>query len=151
MLLNSWKDIAKYLNCGLRTAQRWEADLKMPVTRVRPGKRGPVLSDTDHLDRWIRTRGANIAANELPALRQRTIEEGQRLFRTELNIAAQMAQLSVSSLNPDMAERRRRAARRACESVEKHLLANRTFTREDLNLFQTKLQNLKAHLQRMGV
>jgi hypothetical protein len=30
-LLNSWKEIAAYLNRGIRTVQRWEAELGMPA------------------------------------------------------------------------------------------------------------------------
>jgi hypothetical protein len=55
-LLNSWKDIAEYLHCGVRTAQRWERDLQLPVYRPRPGKRGPVCAFPSEIQMWLRQR-----------------------------------------------------------------------------------------------
>ncbi len=53
-LLNSWKEIAAYLRCGVRTAQRWERDLSLPVYRPRPGQRGPVCAFPGELKLWLR-------------------------------------------------------------------------------------------------
>lgn len=59
-LLNSWKEIATYLNRGVRTVQRWEK-IGLPVRRVHDGPRAPVVALVDDLDRWIRaTRLAGI-------------------------------------------------------------------------------------------
>ncbi len=33
-LLNSWKEIAAYMGRGVRTVQRWERDLALPVRRL---------------------------------------------------------------------------------------------------------------------
>jgi len=42
--LNSWKEIATYLSRGVRTVQRWERELKLPVHRIGKGKRSPVYA-----------------------------------------------------------------------------------------------------------
>jgi hypothetical protein len=69
-VLNSWKDIADYLHCGVRTAQRWERDLQLPVYRPRPGKRGPVCAFPAELQIWLRQRrvdhsnGAQVTGND---------------------------------------------------------------------------------------
>jgi hypothetical protein len=52
-VLNSWKDIAQFLKCGVRTAQRWERDLDLPVYRPRPGKRGPVCAFPNEIRLWL--------------------------------------------------------------------------------------------------
>lgn len=52
MILKGWKDIAKYLGCGLRTAQRWEA-LGLPVRR--PSQRSAVVAVTKDVDAWLRS------------------------------------------------------------------------------------------------
>lgn len=54
-VLNSWKEIADYLGRGVRTAQRWESDLGMPVRRPRAKSRSAVLAMSDELDRWLRS------------------------------------------------------------------------------------------------
>jgi CheY-like chemotaxis protein len=52
MILKSWKEIATFLHCGVRTAQRWEAELGLPVRRPR-GDRHVVLAFTEELAQWI--------------------------------------------------------------------------------------------------
>jgi hypothetical protein len=53
--LQSWKEIALELNRGVRTVQRWERDLKMPVRRIGKGLRAPVFAFKSELHRWLRS------------------------------------------------------------------------------------------------
>lgn len=51
-LLTSWKEIAAHLGKGVRTVQRWEQELGLPVRR--PAKsRHIVVALAPELDRWI--------------------------------------------------------------------------------------------------
>jgi hypothetical protein len=54
--MHGWKEIANYLHCGVRTAQRWETNLGMPVSAgVSPAQRGYAdHSELGRLDRWRR-------------------------------------------------------------------------------------------------
>jgi hypothetical protein len=52
-ILNGWKDISLYLECTVRTAQRWESQLSMPVHRPTNRPRRPVVAFADELDVWI--------------------------------------------------------------------------------------------------
>lgn len=52
MVLHGWKQIAHYLGCGIRTAQRWEAQCALPVNRPRNHMRSPVLAQSEALDSW---------------------------------------------------------------------------------------------------
>jgi hypothetical protein len=62
--LNSWKEIAAYLNRGVRTVQRWEHNLNLPVHRIGKGKRSPVFSKIGEIDFWLsRTEPARYAAS----------------------------------------------------------------------------------------
>ena len=54
-ILNSWKEIASYLNRGVRTVQRWEAELGMPVRRPRGKGRSAVIAMRSELDQWIKS------------------------------------------------------------------------------------------------
>ncbi|HYX52219.1 MAG TPA: hypothetical protein VE783_02130 [Candidatus Limnocylindrales bacterium] len=65
-VLNSWKEIACYLNRGVRTVQRWEAELGMPVRRPRNKSRSAVIAFRSDLDRWLRQNPAAEAGRELP-------------------------------------------------------------------------------------
>ena len=52
VLLKSWKEIAAYLRCSVRTAQRYEHERHLPVRRS--AGRGSVLALKGDLDMWLR-------------------------------------------------------------------------------------------------
>jgi TolB-like protein len=54
--LDSWKEIAVYLNRDVTTVQRWEKREGMPVHRHVHDKRGSVYALTPELDVWLQNR-----------------------------------------------------------------------------------------------
>jgi hypothetical protein len=63
-ILNGWKEISKHIERGVRTAQRWEATLGMPVHRPALKDRSAVVAFTDELERWIsRTASSKLDAS----------------------------------------------------------------------------------------
>src|SRR5690348_2800876 len=52
--LDSWKEIAAYLKKEVRTVQRWEKNLGLPVRRLAHGKQGTVFAYKSELDSWWR-------------------------------------------------------------------------------------------------
>jgi len=50
--LKSWVEIAGFVSCGVRTAQRYERELGLPVHRDRD--RRAVWADGDELLNWVR-------------------------------------------------------------------------------------------------
>ena len=50
--LESWKDIATYLDKDVRTVQRWEEDAGLPVYRPSQGKIRNVYASRSELDAW---------------------------------------------------------------------------------------------------
>jgi hypothetical protein len=55
-VLNSWKEIAAYTGRGVRTVQRYEAVLGLPIRRTDERDRCAVLAFTDELDAWLEAR-----------------------------------------------------------------------------------------------
>ena len=53
MTLNSWKEIAQYMGRAVRTLQRWEHDLGLPVHRPKGEDRSAVLAFAEELDAWL--------------------------------------------------------------------------------------------------
>jgi len=55
-LLNGWKEVAGYLRCSAKTAQRWEENDGLPT--IRPEKKtslkGPVFASRRTLDLWLK-------------------------------------------------------------------------------------------------
>lgn len=92
MILNSWKEIASYLRCSVRTAQRLE-NAGMPVRRPAGHSRSAVVAFTDEIEMWLKSsRTGQVAVTrvvfaserrihiraELAALKERMAECRQR-------------------------------------------------------------------------
>jgi hypothetical protein len=71
--LTSWKEIAAYMRSGVRTVQRYERELGLPVRRPTGKLRGSVMATRAEIDAWV-------AAGP--------IREAFRLVRTEQNSRA---------------------------------------------------------------
>jgi len=55
-LLNSWKEIAAYLKREIRTCQRWEKELHLPVYRMDDSIRAKVFAYKDEISDWLKKR-----------------------------------------------------------------------------------------------
>ncbi len=58
--LDSWKEIAGYLNRTIRTAERWERTEGLPVHRHGHHKRGSVYALTSEIDAWWQSRQVDL-------------------------------------------------------------------------------------------
>src|ERR1035437_10377659 len=60
--LDSWKEIAAYLKRDVRTVQRWEGDLSLPVQRLPGGPKAGVFAMRAELDDWLESRRTELEA-----------------------------------------------------------------------------------------
>ncbi|MEK6399040.1 MAG: hypothetical protein V4734_13200 [Terriglobus sp.] len=76
-MLSSWKEIAHFFGKGVRTVQRWEKTLDLPIHRPPGAPSNVVLARTSDLEEWmhrgsVRTEMQDETAHEtvasLPAL-----------------------------------------------------------------------------------
>ena len=101
LMLNSWKEISSYLGRGVRTVQRWERELGLPIHRIGKGKRSPVYATIAELNFWISTSDAARVHQPHPTPLQRTpknggaIENSHRLLASLHELARNMAEVSV--------------------------------------------------------
>src|SRR5947208_2320338 len=81
-VLTSWKEIAEYLGKGVRTVQRWEIELGLPVRRPLGSDKHVIVALTAELEQWVRSgmmatdgRGnvnrQELASASIPATRKR--------------------------------------------------------------------------------
>lgn len=63
--LDSWKEIAGYLNRGVRTVQRWEREEGLPIHRLQHEKLGSVYAFKSELESWLESRRDTVE-NEAP-------------------------------------------------------------------------------------
>src|SRR5262249_34165906 len=54
--LESWGEIASYLRREIRTVQRWERNLGLPIRRLSVGKNSSVYAFPSELDKWFKER-----------------------------------------------------------------------------------------------
>src|SRR5215469_3566039 len=54
--LDSWKEIAVYLNRTTRTVQRWERSERLPIHRHRHQKSSSVCAFREEIDDWLACR-----------------------------------------------------------------------------------------------
>lgn len=88
-ILNSWKEIAQYLSRGVRTVQRWECDLQLPVRRPRQKSRSAVIAFKSELDLWLLRSSPNcpaIMADDDPHLALQRLEHRLEQLRAEMHI-----------------------------------------------------------------
>jgi hypothetical protein len=101
VMLNSWKEIAAYLGRGVRTVQRWERELGLPVHRIGKGRRSPVYATVTDLNFWISTTEAVRAPKTQPQLvrqlrgNNKPIEDSRRLLSNVRRLAQTIAETSV--------------------------------------------------------
>ena len=62
--LNGWKEIAAYLDRGVRTVQRWEKVFGLPVRRLGPGRGEGVFAFAHEVDTWQATAQAARARSD---------------------------------------------------------------------------------------
>ncbi len=92
-ILNSWKEIAEYIGRGVRTVQRWEHDLGLPVKRPRRHLRSPVVAFTAELDEWLRHGALNSAQQD-----RHTARAKLRRLRSELESRVEMVHQNVARM-----------------------------------------------------
>lgn len=83
-ILSGWKDIANYLHKGVRTVQRYEQELKLPVRRPAAKSGGSVLAMTNELDAWVRAVESRNSAERLNGPAAAATEQ-----RSELKVTIQ--------------------------------------------------------------
>jgi Tol biopolymer transport system component len=105
--LDSWKEIAAYLNRDVTTVQRWEKREGMPVHRHVHDKMGSVYASRVELDAWARGRNLPAAAENgddapspiPPAVAPRSAISTSVAWRTiALRLAVVIAALAIGAI-----------------------------------------------------
>ncbi len=58
-ILSTWKDISSYLDRNIRTCQRWEKEIGLPVYRMDESSRASVFAYREEIDEWLINRVKN--------------------------------------------------------------------------------------------
>jgi phage terminase Nu1 subunit (DNA packaging protein) len=93
-VLNSWKEIAAYLGRGVRTVQRWEQELGLPVRRPRGKDRSAVIALKSDLDRWLQ-RAPNHGKGRAEEFKRRSQVLAQKIMilHQRANVLARQSEI----------------------------------------------------------
>jgi hypothetical protein len=119
-ILNSWKEIAVYLGRGVRTVQRWEKELHLPVRRPRNRSRSAVIALRTELNEWL-VRQAAQRENNGNCLH---IESNPVLLRqrmNELREELRMLEDKLEQIEGQHHQRPRLVNKKAANTVEMHV------------------------------
>jgi hypothetical protein len=125
-ILSGWKDIANYLGKGVRTVQRYEGELRLPVRRPARKARGSVVATKAELDAWVaaspireqfqlRVASDPQYSRSMAAVKQgieemRALREQMSTLRADLRGSLQSLQHSVTALCQHMEQEGSRSA-----------------------------------------
>lgn len=144
-ILSGWKEIANYLGKGVRTVQRYQRDLGLPIHRL-AGKASAIAIKSE-LDGWISAMPVRAHERRLPA--GRTNKLGADFLQIDSEIALTFSGIALQSRNPERRISATRTARKAYDAIM------RLRKKIDLNEAQrdnldAKLRRLKSELQSLG-
>lgn len=113
-ILNSWKEIASYFGRGVRTVQRWEQELDLPVHRFGKGTRSPVFAVLSELKFWMVTSAGR---NDFSAVEKQEMQHDSKGPQRGAQLAARLHQLAQAVAESSVRHQR------TAEALEKNILA----------------------------
>jgi hypothetical protein len=122
-ILNGWKEISNHIERGVRTAQRWESLLGMPVHRPALKDRSAVVAFSDELEGWL-SRASPDTRDECLAVNDKE-ENNRNLLQVldDLSTLVRQSRQLICRMQV-LQERRRRSGK-----VHHHRIASRARVR----------------------
>lgn len=121
-VLSSWKDIARYMGKGVRTVQRWEHHLGLPVRRPNGAShKSAVLLDRGDLEAWLATRfSARSTVKDLAAKGCEPSESARNSLKESIRTARTLRNANYA-LTQELSESIRQLAER-CDRLSNHAI-----------------------------
>jgi hypothetical protein len=116
-LLTSWKEIAQYMDRGVRTLQRWERELQLPVHRISEGKKAPVYAVLSELKFWMLT---STERNTSYVAEKEKMPPISNLLKREAQLTARFNELAKAVAQASVRHHQQ------AEALEKNILALRS-------------------------
>jgi CheY-like chemotaxis protein len=114
--LVGWKEIARYMGKTVRTVQRWERTLGLPVRRLENSAKQVAIAYPEELERWIRTANIARTTTNNPHKNREQLERLHSLSRLMVDRSIELNQRLRSVLeSASAAQNRLTAARGATE------------------------------------
>lgn len=148
LFLSGWKEIASYLGLGVRTVQRYEREMGLPIHRPTGKSRGTVIAAKAELDGWAIAGAPRINSMPRP-MNSRSNKIGAEFLRVDSHVALTFSGMALAASDPEKRKRTARIAREAYDTIMRlrTRIALSTAQRNDLD---ANLERLKRELQSIG-
>ena len=90
-ILNSWKEIASYLGRGVRTTQRYEEKLGLPIHRPAAKTRSAVVAFADELEGWLRNTPIRNSSPSTPVSGNASVTNGEQIPFKKRDVRRELA------------------------------------------------------------
>jgi len=149
-ILSGWKEIANYLGKGVRTVQRYERDLGLPVHRLAGKPAGYVIATKSELDEWVTSPRMHIGLSaKRRALESRTNKLRAHFLLIDSEIALTFATIASGASNQEKRRRTAQTARTAYDTIMR-LRKHTNLDEAERKKLDDNVQRLKSELQRLG-
>ena|SRR5215469_5538207 len=148
-ILSGWKDIANYLRKGVRTAQRYERELRLPIHRPNRRSAGSVIATKAELDGWVRATPTRSASMPKYWLTERTNQMGAQFLQIDSDVALTFSGIALRANDEGTRSKTARTARNAYDTIIR-LRKGIELTEAQRDKLDVNLQRLKIELQQLG-
>jgi hypothetical protein len=112
-IFSGWKNIAQYLGMGVRTVQRYERQLGLPIRRPAGEARGTVVATKSELDAWVAasplrkafrltkasaSQASNLGAMKLQVAQMCVLRDEMTKLRSEMRASMQSLKNSIENV-----------------------------------------------------
>lgn len=142
-ILSGWKAIANYLGSGVRSVQRYERELGLPIYRPAGKPKSRVTAVKAELDRW--SRGSKGVPSQLDhraaSLHAQANRVGAQFLLVDVEVALTLSGLALKTNRSENRERQSATALKAYHTIIR--------LRENLELNEAERDKLGAGLHRL--
>ena len=148
-ILSGWKEIASYLGMGVRTVQRYERELGLPIHRPAGHSRGAVIGVKAEIDGWINTTPTQTDSTQKPMLAGRTNRLGANFLLIDSEIALTFSGIAFQTSKSEKKRHMTQTPRKAYDTIMR-LRKNLDLSEAERSKLDANLLRLKDELQRLG-
>lgn len=146
-IFSGWKEIANYLGAGVRTAQRYERELRLPIHRPAGKLRSRVTAIKTELDRWVKHNPLQLD-DRTARLRAQANRTGAQFLLVDVDVALTLSGMALNARDREKKQRQFDSARKAYETI-KRLRRSLDLEEEEQEKLNSKLQRLESDLQKL--
>lgn len=148
-IFSGWKEVANYLGKGVRTVQRYEHQLALPIHRPAGKPAGSVIATKKELDDWVNASPTGIGSMPKQWPTERTNKLGAQFLQIDSEIALTFSGIALGASNEEKKRRAAQTARKAHDSIMR-LRKRIELTDAQRQKLDANLQKLKSELQSLG-